>query len=217
MPDEQKNRIDGRDAAGAHVVALVGVGPQEAAVEVVHEVRRAPVEVREDRRRVRGDEAADHQADEADRQELQHRRDTRCRGRAGADRGPETPSGCRQLRVDEDRAERHEDPGPRPQHVVRDVEEEHGAERVLLRLRREHALRDVAAAARLRARIPDRPPLHRDRHDEHGDRDVPVVREVGQDVQVVDAAGPAHRRQLRRSARAARRPAAPAARSTPRR
>ncbi len=78
-----------------------------------------------------------------------------------------------------------EDPRPRAQHVVRDVEEQHRAERIPLRLRREHPLRDVAAAAGLGAGIPDRPPLHRDRHDEDRDGDVPVVREVRQDAQVV--------------------------------
>ena len=93
----------------------------------------------------------------------------------------------RQLRVDDDRAEADEDPRPRAAARSARVEEEHGAERVPLRFRREHALRDVAAAAGLGAGIPHRPPLHRDRHDEHRDRDVPVVREVGQDVQVVDA------------------------------
>ncbi len=89
-----------------------------------------------------------------------------------------------------------EDPRPRAQHVVRDVEEQDGAERVLLRLRRQHPLGDVAAAARLGPGIPDGPPLHRHGHDEHRHRDVPVVGEVGQDVQVVDAARPRRRREL---------------------
>ena len=62
-----------------------------------------------------------------------------------------------QLGIDEDGTEGDENPRPRPQHVVRDIEEEHRAERILLRLRRQHALRDVAAAARLRARD-TRPP-----------------------------------------------------------
>ena len=102
-----------------------------------------------------------------------------------------------QLRIHEDRRERDEDPRPRAQHVVRDVEEQDRAERIALGLRRQHALRDVAAAAGFRAGIPHRPPLHGNRHDEHRDRDVPVVREVGQHAEIVDAAGPAHRRQLR--------------------
>ena len=102
----------------------------------------------------------------------------------------------RQLGVDKDGAERHENPRPRPQHVVRDVEEEHRAERILFRLRRQHPLRDVTAAAGLGSRIPDRPPLHGHRHDEHGHRHIPVVGEIGQHRQIVDAVGPARDRQL---------------------
>ena len=60
--------------------------------------------------------------------------------------------------------------GHGPQRVVHRVEEERSGQRVLLAARREHALRDVAAAARLRARIPDRPPLDRERDDEDRQR-----------------------------------------------
>ena len=63
-------------------------------------------------------------------------------------------------------------------HVMGDVEEQTRAERVLLRFRGEHALGNVAAAARLGAGIPDGPPLDGDRHDEHRHGDIPVVREI---------------------------------------
>ena len=77
-----------------------------------------------------------------------------------------------------------------------DVEEQHRPQGVLLRLRRQHPLRDVAAAARLGPGVPDRPPLHRDRHDEDGHRQVPVVREVRQDVQVAPPVRALHGGQL---------------------
>ena len=89
--------------------------------------------------------------------------------------------------IDDQRAQADQDPGPGPQDVVGDVEEQDRAQRVLLRLGGQHALGDVAAAARLGAGIPDRPPLHGDGHDEDGHGHVPVVREVGQHVQVVEA------------------------------
>ena len=49
---------------------------------------------------------------------------------------------------------------------MEEVEEHHRADGVPLVLRGEHALGDVAAAARLRAGVPGRPPLHGDGQDE---------------------------------------------------
>src|SRR5262249_2398392 len=45
-------------------------------------------------------------------------------------------------------------------------------------------------------RIPDRPPLHRDRHNEYGQRDLPVVREIRKDVQIIYAIWALHRREF---------------------
>ena len=55
------------------VVALGRARTQESPIEVVHEVRRPPVQVRLDRRTVRGEHAGEHQAEEAGGQEAQHR------------------------------------------------------------------------------------------------------------------------------------------------
>ena len=144
--------------------------------------------MRQNCRRVRRDQAADHQADEPDGQKLQHRRirdvvtnQTRVEMR-------ERLLDVRQLRVDQDRTQGDQNPGPRPQHVVGDIEEEHRAEGVAFGLRRQHALGDIAAAPGLCAWVPDGPPLDGDRHDEDSHGHVPVVRKVGQDVQVVHAA-----------------------------
>ena len=102
-----------------------------------------------------------------------------------------------ELRVDDQRGQAHQDPRPGPQHVMRDVEKQRASQRVLFGFRGQHALRDVAAAARLRPRIPHGPPLHRDGHDEHGHRQVPVVLEIGQHRQVVHASRAVHLRHLR--------------------
>ncbi len=95
IPEETKKRITVASASRRDVVLLGGIPAHEAPVEIVDEVGSAPVQMREDRGGVGRDQPAHHQADESDRQELQHRRDTRCRGRSGSDPGWETPSGCR--------------------------------------------------------------------------------------------------------------------------
>ena len=195
-PGRAEEQAEGGEAPDQHVVRLGRVLLHEATVEVVHEVRGAPVEMGEDGRGVRGDEAAHHEADEAHGKELQHRG---IRDVVPEQVGVEVRKGgldVGELGVHEQRAEADQDPGPGAQHVVGDVEEEHRAQGVLLRLRREHPLGDVAAASGLRARVPDRPPLHRDRHDEDGHRQVPVAGEVGQDVQVVQSSRPLHGPEL---------------------
>ena len=58
-------------------------------------------------------------------------------------------------------------PRPCAKRIVQKVEEDRRACRVALVLRREHPLRDKSAAARLRAGIPRRPPLHRKRKNHH--------------------------------------------------
>ena len=91
-----------------------------------------------------------------------------------------------ELRVDDRRRERDDDPRPGPQRVVHHVEQERADDGVLLGLRREHALGDVAAAARLGARVPHRPPLDGERQDEHRERGAPVA-EVGEQGSAVRA------------------------------
>ena len=99
------------------------------------------------------------------------------------------------VREDQQGRQRHQDPRPRPQRVVRDVEPQRGAEGVALVARREHALGDVAAAAGLRAGIPGRPPLHgqRDHEQRHLDGGVVEVRQQreGARIEPFDQAGQA--------------------------
>ena len=66
-----------------------------------------------------------------------------------------------------------DDPGPGPHSVVRDVEPEHRQQPITLIARTENALRNVAAASRLRARIPERPPLQSNVHQKGQDRQSP--------------------------------------------
>ncbi len=63
------------------------------------------------------------------------------------------------------------------------VEEERARHGVLLALRGEHPLRDVAAAPRFGTGIPDRPPLYGEWNDEHRERERPVP-EVGDEVEL---------------------------------
>ena len=56
---------------------------------------------------------------------------------------------------------------------MRDVEPQHGKQSLPLVARAENPLRDVSAAARLRSRIPERPPLHAEIHAESNHRQSP--------------------------------------------
>src|SRR6476646_6993609 len=96
--------------------------PQEAPVEIVYQIRSAPVQMTQYGGGIRRYEAAHHQSDPAGRQELQHRRESdigtnqrRVHIRKGAldvgERG-----------VDQQRSKRYQNPGPRPQDVMRQVE-----------------------------------------------------------------------------------------------
>ena len=183
MPAASSISSAGDDAAHHHVVTLVGVGANEAAIEIVDEIRRAPVEMRRDRRHIRGEQARDHQAEDAVRQERQHRRVGGVVADQAAIEIREARARCRRAcgntSIDD---ERDDDPRPRAQRVVSDVEEQRAAERIALALRGEDALRDVAAAAGLRAGIPHRPPRDRQRQDQHRQRQRPVV-EIRQQLQ----------------------------------
>ena len=126
---EQQN---GGHAAGQNVMLLGLPSVDEAAVEIVHQVRRAPVEMRQDGGRIGGDQSAHHQADPAGGQEFEHRR----KGDVVADQVRiemrESLLDVGQLRIDDERSEADQNPRPRAQHVMRQVEEQRAAQRVLL-------------------------------------------------------------------------------------
>ena len=102
----------------------------------------------------------------------------------------------RELGVDNNGTEPDKNPRPWAEDIVRDVEKEDGAEGILFRFRRKHTLGDIAPPARFSAGIPDRPPLHCDRHDKNGNSDVPIIGKIGEDIQVVDPARALGNRQL---------------------
>src|ERR1035437_2502395 len=78
-----------------------------------------------------------------------------------------------QTGIKNDDREAGNDPGPGANGVMRDVEPQHREQTLLLIARAEDALRDVAPAPWLCARIPERPPLQPDEHKKVRDRDHP--------------------------------------------
>jgi hypothetical protein len=173
------------DPADQHQPLLGGRGVDEALVEIVHEVRRAPVQMGREGREERAQQRRHHDAHQACRQEGQH-------GRIGQvvahHLGVHVGEGRAQrveVGVDQQRAERDDVPGPGAQPVVDGVEQQRRADRVHFVLGREHALRDIPAAAGLRAGVPDVPPLDSNGDDEHGDQQV-GVREVGKEAELLD-------------------------------
>ena len=203
--DEQQHRSA---TPGHDVVLFGGLGIHEAAVEIVHQVRGAPVEVGQNGGRVGGDQAAEHEAHPADGKEAQHRRVSDIVADQGRVQIGEGLLDIGELGVDDQRGQAHQNPRPGTQHVVSDVEEQRAAQRVLFGFRGQHALRDVAAAAGFGAGIPDGPPLHRDGNDEDGHGEIPVVGEIGQHVEIVQAARAFHHARACPPGRSIRRPAA---------
>ena len=117
----------GAEAPRIHIMLLSGSRVDEAPVKIMHQVGGPPVEVRQDRRGVGGNQPADHQAHKAHRQEFQHRRERAVMadqvgigiGKRGFDGG--------QIGEDNDGAERGNDPRPGPQHIMGEVEEQRAA------------------------------------------------------------------------------------------
>jgi len=82
------------------------------------------------------------------------------------------------MRVENHGSHADQDPRPGAQRVVGHVEPQGGEQRVALVFRAEHTLRDVAAAARLRARVPRGPPVDGNVNEER-DGGHPDRRDVG--------------------------------------
>ena len=75
----------------------------------------------------------------------------------------------REARIKHDGGKRGENPWPRTQRIVREIEPQNGEQSVAFIARAEYPLGNVTAAARLRAGIPEGPPLHCQMHDERDD------------------------------------------------
>src|SRR5579871_665066 len=92
-------------------------------------------------------------------------------------------------RIERESNERRENPGPGTQRIMRDVEPQRSAERIFFVLGRENSLRDITAAAGLRARIPTAPPLDAQEENEGDERNCPesftgeAVRKVWKEIE----------------------------------
>ncbi len=74
--------------------------------------------------------------------------------------------GMFQLGIKHNHRQRGQNPRPRAHGIMRDVEPKNREHTVAFVLSAEDALSDVAAAARFRSRVPERPPLQAEIHEE---------------------------------------------------
>ena len=155
--DHQQHRTHARDA---DVMPLGGIAPQEAAIEIGNQIRRAPVQLRRDGRHER-------------RQESRHRDAAILMRQMRVQHHHVSGLGMLQPRIEDDDRQPGDDPRPRTNRVMRDVEPQHRQQSLLLITRAEDALRDVAATTGLRSRIPEGPPLQSEIHQEVRDRHHP--------------------------------------------
>ena len=146
----------------------------EALPDVVRHVVRAHRELRGNRGEQSPHERRDDDAEPADRHELDHCRIRHVVADVLRIDMRERRTDRVEVREDDERGERDDIPRPGADRVLHDLREERAAERMSVALRRQHALDDVAAAARLGAGVPDVPPLDRDRDGEDGDDRVRV-------------------------------------------
>ena len=135
-----------------HVIFLPPIRGHEAAVYVIHDVGRPPVQVRADRRHIRGCEGGHDQTEKSVGEEHEHS----WIGQVVADdggidvrkRGGEVTQG----RIYDQRGQCDKNPRPWPNRVMRHIKPECGLHRVLLVLRCQHALCSVSTASGLGSR-----------------------------------------------------------------
>ncbi len=138
-----------------HVVLLGGSPVEEPFVEIVDEIGSAPIELGADRGHVGRGEARHHEAAPGRREQIYERLNvSRFMIIRDANRA------CNTGWVEENRAKSRDDPRPRPDGVVRNVEKECREDAITLGLGGEDSLRDVPAAAGLSTWIPGSPPLN---------------------------------------------------------
>ena len=150
---------------------LRAVPSQEAAIDVVHHVRRPPAEVRVHGAHERGEERGDHQPPEPGRHEVpDHHRigelgvggQRRVHGRGGED---------------EERAQSHHDPRPGEEHGSGEGEPERRLHRLPLVAGREQALRHVAVS------LPASQPQNQNQAEEGDDLERGGVGRAGHEVE----------------------------------
>src|SRR5256885_8638162 len=162
-PSASKDEYDGKKFADVDVM-LFGAGfDEEAAIEIVDEVRGAPIELGADSGHEGGEKGGDHEAAESGRKKIAKDHDVALLVICG-----EGFAGCEAAvrRIERKGDESSDDPWPGAQSVVRDVEPESCAERIFFVFGGKNSLRDVAAASGFRAGIPTAPPLDAEEEDE---------------------------------------------------
>jgi len=183
-PSASKDEYNGKEFADVDVMLFGVVFDEEAAVEVIDEIRSAPIELRADGGHEGSEKRGDHEATERGRKKIAEDHNVALfvivsEGFAGR----EAAVGGIQRQGDEG----GDDPGPGTKRVVRDVEPERGAERIFFVFGAEDSLCDVAAATGFGAGIPTAPPLDAEEEDEGNQRNCPeglageTVREVGEE------------------------------------
>src|SRR4030095_2422084 len=126
---EQRN---GRQAPRKNVMPLFPVFVDKPPIKVVNKIRSSPVEMGQNGRGICGHQPANHQSDETDRQEFEHRGVSDVVAEKTWIEIWKRRLNVRQLRINDDGAERAQYPRPRSQDVMSDVEEQHGAQRIFL-------------------------------------------------------------------------------------
>src|SRR5690348_14902135 len=154
---------------------LAGTTMYEAAVEICDKIRTTPIQLR----RNGGHEGSEESSSE---------QSAPCGGKMINRDEHVAGFGMLEARIEDDDGKRGENPRPGAQRVVREVEPQHREQAVALVAGAQNALRDVAAAARFRARIPEGPPLHAEIDAKRDDGQSPkrlareAVREIGEET-----------------------------------
>lgn len=124
----REHKHDGEDFAHVHVVLFCGGANQETAIEIVDKIRCAPVELRANGRHEGGKEGRDHQAAQRGRKKIAQHHDVSLLG-IGGEIGAWLHATVGRVEREGDKCSN--DPRPRTERVMRDVEPDGGAERVL--------------------------------------------------------------------------------------
>ena len=201
--DRQGHEYDGRQAPDGHQFFIRRLRLDETPVEVVDDIRRAPVEMGGNGRHEGRHQGGQYQAEQPCRQIAHHGGIGQVVvDDAGIEIGKGGAQGC-QIGKNDQGSQGDQYPRPGAQGVVGNIEEERSAHGVLFVLGRKHALHDIAAAARFGPGIPNAPPLHRQRDDEQRDEHIRIV-EIGQEIELAADVGvdeqvfqPAHLRQAK--------------------
>ena len=121
----REDKHDGEDFAHVHVVPFGGGTNQESAIEIVDKIRCAPIELRANGRHEGGEEGRDHQAAQRGGKKIAQHHDVPLL-RIGGEIGAWLHAAVGRVEREGDKC--RNDPRPRPECVMGDVEPDGGAE-----------------------------------------------------------------------------------------